>query len=104
MQGFGVRFCAALARCRYGAQTGEFSQPRQGAAGQNAAAGKKARQPTHPRTGRTRSWRLLGWMGCVSRDPLVGPGALHVVPVEDLSSFDVVPLLEPSVLNFDTVF
>ena len=37
MPGLGVRFCTALARCRYGAQTGEFSQPRQGAAGQNAA-------------------------------------------------------------------
>ena len=42
-------------------------------------------------------------MGRVGRDSLVGSGALHVVPVEDLSSFDVVPLLEPSVLHEYTV-
>lgn len=29
-------------------------------------------------------------MGRIGRDPLAGPGALHVVPVEHFSSFDVV--------------
>ena len=50
-----------VARCRYGAQTGEFSQPRQGAAGQNAATGKSASLLIHALGGLVAGGFLVGW-------------------------------------------